>query len=362
MPETRNRKLVVACLGVSHPHASGRVRALRRRDDIEFKGAADEDGMLEPFTRALRLEPRTIKDILADSSVDAVIVHSKSSEMVDYACRSMQAGKSVLVEKPGGRTLAELDTLRRVAKETGAVCQVGYNFRFSPAVDAMQTSLRNGSLGKVMQVRGHCGCSLNEASTSHVNQPGDMGGALFVIGCHVIDLLLYHFGLPETVNARAPKFPGVMSPDYREDAAVAIMNYPDMIASFDFFSWDPLPWLESWEISAYGTEGIMHARPLPSGYDKFETPRESRLGGRTNWEETAFPQEWSAEKTEYSPELAEINNKVFFDREMAAFVASARGEAPSAIPPSHAYDITLVIDALYRSSQQNGKEVRIERS
>jgi hypothetical protein len=38
-------------------------------------------------------------------------------------------------------------------------------------------------LGEVLQVRLHGGCSLDEAATSHLNQPDDIGGAFFVMGC-----------------------------------------------------------------------------------------------------------------------------------------------------------------------------------
>ena len=69
-----------------------------------------------------------------------------------------------------------------------------------------------GQLGKVLQVRAHAGCSHSEADTDHMRQPGDIGGALFVIGCHPFDRLLLHFGMPRSVNARITKFPGVMGP------------------------------------------------------------------------------------------------------------------------------------------------------
>jgi predicted dehydrogenase len=66
--------------------------------------------------------------------------------------------------------------------------------------------LETGILGRVLQVRLHGGYSLDEAATSHLNQPDDIGGAFFVIGCHLIDLLIHHLGMPDSANAKIPKF------------------------------------------------------------------------------------------------------------------------------------------------------------
>jgi predicted dehydrogenase len=349
----------IACLGITHPHCSGRVRAMRRVPNVELLGAADDDALIEPFTRHLGMRRRSVEDILTDSAVDAVLVHSKSDSMAKLSCAALEAGKAVLVEKPAGRDPADLDQLVATAARTSGLCQVGYCYRFSPAVTKMEEALRSGGLGQVMQVRAHAACSLNEAASSHLNQPGDMGGALFVIGCHLIDLLLFHFGNPVSVNARVPKFKGLFPESSREDSAAAILNYPDKLVSIDFFSWDPLPWVESWEIAAYGTGGIMHARPLPATYREFQLARNSTQPGWTVWNESSFPVPWASQKTEYSPELAEIGNPDFFDREAAAFLSALKSGGPSPIPASHARDVVHLIDGLYRSSDLDGAEIRL---
>jgi predicted dehydrogenase len=124
-------------------------------------------------------------------------------------------------------------------------------------------------LGRVLQVRLHGGYSLDEAATWHLNQPDDIGGAFFVIGCHLIDLLIHHLGMPDSANAKIPKFGGLFGPGSREDAGIVVFENSNKIVSFDFSSWDPLPWVESWEISFYGDEGVLDARPLPATCELF---------------------------------------------------------------------------------------------
>lgn len=356
-PIGQDTQFGVACLGITHPHTSGRVRAIQRLSNAKMMGAWDDSPLLNPFVEALGLEARTKQEILDDPNVHAVYIHSKSNKMAALSIEALEAGKAVLCEKPAGRNSADAKAIVDAVNRTGSIVQVGYCWRFSPSVDAMQEVLKSGRLGKVMQVRAHGGCSHNEADTNHMKQPEDIGGAMFVISCHLFDRIIHHFGMPTSVNARISKFEGVMGPTSREDAAGAILNYGDKVVVVDFFSWDPLPWLETWDITAYGTEGVMSTCPSPSSYRIYDKGNMGFKEGWTHWSETSFPINWASKKTIYSPELAEIGNPVFFDRELAAFEKSVRFGDPVVIPATQALNISTLIEALFESSGNSGKEV-----
>jgi predicted dehydrogenase len=350
----------VALLGVTHPHTSGRTRAVMERS-LRILGVWDDDPVVEPFARTFEIPIRPLKAILEDRDVKVVLIHSRSDAMVPLASSALRAGKAVLVEKPGGKSQEDLEALVQAVEETKGICQVGYCYRFSEAVRIADEVLETGILGKVLQVRVHGGCSLDEAATSHLNQPNDIGGAFFVIGCHLIDLLIHHLGMPVSVNAKVPKFAGLFGPESREDAGIALFEYAKQIVSFDFSSWDPLPWVESWVLSFYGSEGVLHARPLPSTCKLFLKEAKGRFNaGWTVWNETSFPVAWASDKTAYSPELAEIGNLSYFRREIDSFVAAAVGARPVEIPVAHANNILKLIAACYESSTQGGKEVRLK--
>ncbi|WP_299654335.1 Gfo/Idh/MocA family oxidoreductase [uncultured Jannaschia sp.] len=351
--------LGIACLGITHPHTSGRVKAFLRMPNAKVLGAYDDTPLLDAFVDAMGIEKRTKDEILADPDVHAVMIHPKSYLMADWAIEAMEAGKAVLCEKPAGRGSQDTVRLVETAERTGQLFQVGYCWRYAPSVDKMQEVLQSGQLGKVLQVRAHAGCSHNEADTDHMRQPGDIGGAFYVIGCHTIDRLLHHFGMPRSVNARITKFDGLMEPTSREDAVGAVLNYDDKLVTIDFMSWDPLPWTESWDITAYGTEGVMHSRPLPASYKLYTNGKTGQPAGWTEWQETSFPELWAVRKTVYSPEIAEIGNPVYFDREASAFEASLRSGAPSNVPAQQAHNINLILEALFASSSQAGAEVTL---
>jgi predicted dehydrogenase len=359
LPLGPTETLGVACLGITHPHTSGRVKAIQRLPNARMLGAADDSPLLGPFVEALGLQARTKQEILSDPNVHAVYIHSKSNKMADLSIEALEAGKAVLCEKPAGRNSADARRIVDAVNRTNGTLQVGYCWRFSPSVDAMQAVLKSGRLGKVLQVRAHGACSHDEAGTSHMNQPEDIGGAMFVISCHLFDRVIHHFGMPRSVNARITKFPGAFGDTSREDAAGAVLNYADKIVVVDFFSWDPLPWLETWDITAYGTDGIMQTCPSPSSYRLYDKGNHGSPEGWTEWNETSFPINWASKKTVYSPELAEIGNPVFFDREAAAFTNSVRTGAPVVIPATQALSISTLIEALFASSKNSGAEVML---
>ncbi|NTB87600.1 oxidoreductase [Agrobacterium tumefaciens] len=349
----------IACLGITHPHTSGRVKAFQRMPGARLMGAYDDSPLLAPFVDALGLEARTKEAILGDPNVHAVLVHSKSHSMATLAVEALEAGKAVLCEKPAGRGSADTARIAEAVERTGGLFQVGYCWRFAPSVDKMQEVLSSGRLGKVLQVRAHAGCSHNEAATPHMNQPGDIGGAMFVIACHLIDRLLLHFGVPQSVNARITKFASAFGSDSREDAGGAILNYADKLVTVDFMSWDPLSWTESWDLSAYGTEGVMHSCPLPSSYKIYDSGKNGFEQGWTEWRETSFPEIWATKKTVYSPDIAEIGNPIYFDREAAAFAGSLRSGAASVVSATQAHNVNQLLEALFKSSALSGAEVAV---
>ncbi|CAH2402697.1 hypothetical protein [Mesorhizobium ventifaucium] len=165
--------------------------------------------------------------------------------------------------------------------------------------------------------------------------------------------------MPDAVNARITKFPLAFGAESREDAGGAILNYTDKLVTVDFMSWDPLSWTESWDLSAYGTEGIMHSCPLPASYKIYDSGKNGHQQGWTEWRETSFPEIWATKKTVYSPEIAEIGNPIYFDREAAAFVTSLRTGTPSVVPATQAHNVNRLLEAMFKSSELAGAEVSL---
>ena len=286
-----DQKIVIGLLGITHPHASARVRALREIDGVEVIAAADTDSRLQYFTDKYDVEPREIDDVLNDDRINAIMVHSKSKDMVPHAKRALEAGKSVVVEKPGGGTVADLEELLALkeAANPQQIVQVGYNVRLYESVQRLKELLDAGLIGEVVSVQARGAAKVGEHITEHLNQPADMGGVLWILGCHMLDALVEVFGAPESVNARVHKTAKLSDDTSREDSASALLYYPDFSVSFSFDGHDDLEWFESSRLTVYGTKGMIEAGILPQTLRVYLN--ESRQGwpqGWTEWTQSYF--------------------------------------------------------------------------
>lgn len=354
----------IACLGTTHPHVSVRLDVARRIEGIEVIGVSDADpansASVQALAKHLELPVITPEQVLADPRVHGVIVEPWTYEMVDTSIRCLEAGKNVLVEKPGGSNSGDLQRLADAASHTGRMVQIGYNFRFSPMVDFAKELLQQGLLGNVVQAQVHGAGPAGDATHRWFNLPGDIGGCFWEDGCHIMDLILHMFGLPTSATARISKFPSVSGKDSLEDAAVAILEWPSMVMAFDFTSWEANEWLETWQFSFYGDEGTFRFQMVPERYELYL--KEAKHGyrkGWTRWNEKTFATPWADEPTPWE-EWHIVAAKSFFFREIAAFRDACIAGRESVIPPSHAVDIARVMEACYRSSEGDGRRLDMD--
>lgn len=355
--------IVVGLLGITHPHASARVRALREIEGVEVVAAADDDPRLTYFTERYDLQARSIEDVLADERINAIMVHSKSKDMVPHALRALAAGKSVVVEKPGGGTVEDLVRLRQAETEAGAgqVVQVGYNVRLAPSVAHAKQLIEDGVIGEVVTVSARGAALVGEHLTQHLNQPADMGGVLWILGCHMLDSLVSMFGAPESVNARVHKSARLSGEDSREDSAAVLLNYPDLSMTFSFDGHDHLEWFESSRITVYGTTGMIDLGILPQRLRVYvDEDRAGYRAGWTEWTASYFTPPFARTEANKFSELPELENISNFYPEMAGWVESIRTGAPVVAPVADALTVARIVDACYRSEQERGASIDIE--
>ena len=289
------------------------------------------------------------------------MVHSKSKDMVPMALRVLEAGKAVLVEKPGGAAVADIRQLAAAAQAPGAIAQVGFNVRFAESVTRGRQLLDGGLIGEVVSVSSRGAPLIGEHVTQHLNQPADMGGALWIIGCHMIDVLLSIYGPPESVNARVRKYDRVSDDSSREDAAAVILTYPERQVVFDFDVHDRLEWFESSRVTFHGTKGLLEIGILPQSVRVYlPAARDGWAAGWTSWEASRFTTPFARTEENKFSELPELDNIDFFRPEMHKFVESIRSGAPIAVPVSDALNVAQVVEACYRSEQARGADTPLE--
>ncbi|MEO1748598.1 MAG: Gfo/Idh/MocA family oxidoreductase, partial [Pseudomonadota bacterium] len=88
--------------------------------------------------------------ILDDPDVKMVLISSIPSDRADLAIAAMEAGKDVMVDKPGCTTLEQLARIREVQARTGRIWSVNFSERFEVAsVTKAEELVFGGAIGTV---------------------------------------------------------------------------------------------------------------------------------------------------------------------------------------------------------------------
>jgi predicted dehydrogenase len=165
---------------------------------------------------------RTMEDALARVEADAALVASPTFLHARHTLQALDAGLSVLVEKPLAADLsAAVDVVER-ARGVSRVCMVAENYRFYPAERTVRHLLDEGRAGRISSV----------VCVDRRDQPSATQGAwvkgidhpfLGEISVHHFDSFRYLFNRqPISVMARSYNPPG--STYDREGAAEALIE------------------------------------------------------------------------------------------------------------------------------------------
>ena len=92
----------------------------------------------------------TPEELVADPAVDAVFVLTNLETHLEYTKLALNAGKHVLVEKPVGVSVAEIEEMRAVAAAKGLVCLPGHNYIYESGMMRTRELVEGGDLGTIV--------------------------------------------------------------------------------------------------------------------------------------------------------------------------------------------------------------------
>lgn len=185
------------------------VRSLEGGDPaIRFTAAATRTpARAEAFAaeHGLRMLP-DYAAALADPEIDAVVLATPHTQHTDQIVAAAAAGKHVFTEKPLGVNAAAARRAAEACQAAGVTLAVGYNWRFQPALQAIQRMLGDGTLGQLLHIEGNfCGPSAYRFPRGHWRHDREEGpaGGMTGRGVHVVDAMLSLAGPVEQVTAQS---------------------------------------------------------------------------------------------------------------------------------------------------------------
>ena len=316
--DTAKPRIKIGQIGVGHAHAS-KLSVYRASPDYEVVGIVEPDAKLRQQAEAQAvykdLPWMTREQLLNVPGLQAVLVETQVRDLLDNAETCIAAGKHIHLDKPAGESLPQFRRILDAARKQNLLVQMGYMFRYNPAVVLLREFLKRGWLGEVFEVHTVMSKVVDPATRRELAEY--RGGIMFELGGHIVDLVIGVLGQPTKVNP----FPRHAAPidDRLVDNMLAVFEYPQATATVKSSAIE-VDGGERRHFVVCGTEGTFHIQPLdnPSARVALSRPRDSYKQGYQN---ISFPK-----YTRYVGDAADM-------------VRILRGEKPTDFPYDH--DLTV---------------------
>lgn len=145
---------------------------------------------------------RSLEAMLADDSLDLIVVATPSGTHFDVAREVIAAGKNLVVDKPTATRSTEIAELIALAGKHKVLLIPFQNRRWDGDFLTVKQVLKDGTLGRLVSFESRMDrWSPGATRRPWKNDPTQGGGVLLDLGTHLADQALQLFGKPLAVSA-----------------------------------------------------------------------------------------------------------------------------------------------------------------
>ncbi|MGE0523077.1 MAG: Gfo/Idh/MocA family protein [Variibacter sp.] len=314
------------------------VDSIHGKGDVQFVvGQTRTRGRAEEFCQKRNI--KLVDDyaaVLADPSVEAVVLatpHSQHGEQVRLAA---EAGKHIFCEKPFTLTSAEAERAIAAARKAGVVLAVGFNRRFHPSMRQVARRVRAGELGDVVSVLGQHTSFSSPALTAdgwRTSPDEAPAGAMTAIGVHTLDCMIALFGPVSEVYCVTAR----RATQQADDTTSVLIKFANGVTGNIFCS---ISSAAHYSFKVFGLKGIAEiAKPNLDQFTFIPSPPRPRQPNGT-------------------PEVIETEKFDTLNAELAAFADAVAGKAPFPVPLDEVLMGVKAFEAVVRSSKE-GRPVKV---
>jgi len=284
--EGARERIKIGQIGVGHAHAT-KLAVYRDSPDYEVVGVVEPDAGLRRQSeatqsfRGVRWLPRD--ELLKTPGLRAVLVETRVRDLLDNAEACVAAGLHVHIDKPAGESLPQFRRILDTARQKRLLVQMGYMYRYSPAVVLLREFLKKGWLGEVFEVHAVMSKAVGAADRKRFAEY--RGGMMFELGCHVLDLVIGILGRPKEVASFSRH--SSIEEDGLLDNMLAVLSYPRALATAKASALE-VEGFDRRHLVVCGTEGTFHIQPLDNPAARVSLSRD-RDGYKKGTQEVRFP-------------------------------------------------------------------------
>lgn len=317
------KKIVIGQIGIGHNHGAAKMAAIRKFPELfEVAGICETDrnwiekrGAMPEYAGLPLLTEEELLD-----RCDAVLVETDVWNLTKTARRCIDAGKHIHMDKPACGTDEDFASLLAEAKRRDLTVQMGYMYRYNPAILSMLDHIKNGDIGEIYSINA-------EMSTFHAVEYKQWltnfnGGIMYILGSHLVDLAVYLLGAPKEVHTFM-KHSGLDGVDFA-DNDLAVLEYDKALVRIFVSSVEVNGWGRR-QFMVSGSKGTIDIKPMENPIHM--TYSDLNIAHRC----------YEDEKTE--PEIADVPKDCRYDSMVQDLYSYIVGEKQN--PFSYDHDLTV---------------------
>lgn len=321
------KKIRLGWVGTAHDHSPQYLSCILKYPDVfEVIGLVEkrEEYLKTYYERfeVFKKIPLVTEEELIAMKPDAVMIEGFELDNVLDAIPYAKAGIHIHLDKPGGENMEDFKTLVEICREKKLVLNMGYMYRYNPAIQFCMEKIADGTIGDVISVEA-------VMNTEHPDYKREWlskfkAGNMFWLGCHMVDLIYRIQGKPKRVipmNRRTGKG-GINSVDF----GLCLFDYGNAVSIAQASSSEVNGWGRR-RLAVVGTKATICVQPIES--PTFVAITESKDTVGRNWATTE--------------NKFEIKGHGRYDEFVLTFAKMVRGEMEN----PYTYDYELELQELF---------------
>ncbi len=189
-------------IGIGHNHGEAKMQTVRKFPELfEVVGFAEENeewikkrGNLKCYEGLKRYSTDELIE-----KCDALLIETDVWDLTEIAQKCVDAGKHIHIDKPGSGSLEEYKKMLQTAKEKNLIVQLGYMYRYNPAIQKTFELIKSDKLGEIYSINAEMSTFHSPKYRKWLTNFG--GGIMYILGCHLIDLIVYIMGKPQKIHS-----------------------------------------------------------------------------------------------------------------------------------------------------------------
>lgn len=204
---------------------------------------------------------------LKNKDIDIAIVSVVNKYTKNICISALKKKKHVLCEKPMGINYKEALEIAKASKKYKRKLKCGFNHRYHPAIQEAYKLYKEGSIGKILFIRGTYGHGgrIGYEKEWRAKKSLSGGGELLDQGSHLIDLCHWFFGFEKIKKAFCIAKPMFWEMKVDDNAFIMLETTSGKVAHLHA-TWTQ--WKNLFRFEIYGTKGAIEINGLGKSYGR----------------------------------------------------------------------------------------------